>query len=103
MGFGKFSALAFCQFMVSFNGKVGLVKNCGACKIKSVKGVVLVFRQSVLLNPHTPNKACTRRWGFCGNLKQFPTPFHFSGWTAFAVPAPARVTQTVRPHVFLFF
>jgi hypothetical protein len=40
-GFGKFSALAFFQFMLSFDGKVGLVKNYVACKIKSVKGVVL--------------------------------------------------------------
>jgi hypothetical protein len=36
-GFSKSSALAFLQFKVGFVGKVGLVKNCGACKIKSVK------------------------------------------------------------------
>jgi hypothetical protein len=41
IGFGKSSALAFFQFKVGFVGKVGLVKNYGACKIKSVKGAVL--------------------------------------------------------------
>jgi hypothetical protein len=35
IGFGKFSALAFFQFSLGFNRKVGLVKICGACKIKS--------------------------------------------------------------------
>ncbi len=37
IGFGKSSALAFFQFYLGFNGKVGLVKNDGACKIKSQK------------------------------------------------------------------
>jgi len=32
------------------------------------------------------NKACTRRWGFCANLKQFSTPQHFSSRTAFRRP-----------------
>jgi hypothetical protein len=36
------------------------------------------------------NKACTWRWGFCGNLKQFSTPFHFSGWTASPSPPQRR-------------
>ena len=38
-GFGKSSALASFYFKVDFIGKVGLVKNCVACKIKSVKAV----------------------------------------------------------------
>ena len=38
-GFSKFSALAFFQVCNNFQNKVGLVKNCGACKIKSVKAV----------------------------------------------------------------
>jgi hypothetical protein len=42
-GFGKSWSLAFFQFSLSFNGKVGLVKNCVACKIKSMKGWVLFF------------------------------------------------------------
>jgi hypothetical protein len=52
-GFGKSSASAFFQFKVGFVGEVGLVKNCGACKIKSVKGAVL-FSGKVLAKPaHT--------------------------------------------------
>ena len=35
-GFDKFSALAFSQFNLNLQSKVGLVKNYGACKIKSV-------------------------------------------------------------------
>ena len=37
IGFSKSSALAFCKFKVDSVGKVGLVKNYGACKIKSQK------------------------------------------------------------------
>ena len=36
-GFGKFQALTFFKFKVDFVGKVGLVKNYVACKIKSIK------------------------------------------------------------------
>jgi hypothetical protein len=73
-GFGKFSSLAFFQVVLIFNGKVRLVKKYGACKIKSPKGSVLFFRRRVLLPPVLANKACTRRWGFCRNLKHFSTP-----------------------------
>jgi len=90
IGFGKFSALAFFQFMLSFNGKVGLVKNWVACKIKSSKGKVLFFRQSVLHSPVLANKACTRRWGFGGIFKHFPTPYHFSNRTASPSPPQRR-------------
>jgi len=38
-GFGKSSALAFWSVSRIFQNKVGLVKNCVACKIKSVKAV----------------------------------------------------------------
>jgi len=58
-GFGKFSTLRFGKSIVFSKAKVGLVKNCGACKIKSVKGVVLVFRRRVLRSPVLANKACT--------------------------------------------
>ncbi len=37
LGFHKFSALAFWLVSFVFQNKVGLVKNCGACKIKSQK------------------------------------------------------------------
>jgi hypothetical protein len=43
----KFSVLRFGKSVVFSKAKVGLVKICGACKIKSVKGVVLVFRRRV--------------------------------------------------------
>jgi len=46
-GFSKFSALRFGKSVMFSKAKVRLVKNCGACKIKSVKGVVLVFRRRV--------------------------------------------------------
>ena len=59
VGFRKFSALAFWLVSCIFQNKVGLVKNDGACKIKSQKGVVLSFGKRVLHNPHLPNKACT--------------------------------------------
>jgi hypothetical protein len=58
-GFGKSSALAFFQFCLGFNGKVGLVKNCRACKIKSLKDWILFFRRRVLLPSALANKACT--------------------------------------------
>ncbi len=56
-GFSKFLALAFFQFKVKFVGKVGLVKYCGACKIRS-KDVVLVKVASLPKPGHT-NMACT--------------------------------------------
>jgi hypothetical protein len=46
-GYDKFSVLRFGKSVVFSKIKDGLVKNCGACKIKSVKGVVLFFRQRV--------------------------------------------------------
>jgi hypothetical protein len=73
-GFGKFSSLSFFQVALIFNGKVRLIKNYGACKIKSPKGWVLFFRRRVLLPPVLANKACTRRWGFGGISKPFSTP-----------------------------
>ena len=59
IGFSKSWALAFFQAVFVFNSKVGLVNNCRACKIKSLKGWVLVFRRCVLLAPVLANKACT--------------------------------------------
>ncbi len=46
-GFGKSSALAFFKFKVDFVGKVGLVKNYGAGKIKSVKAGFWFFGRRV--------------------------------------------------------
>jgi hypothetical protein len=57
--FGKSSALAFFQGSRNFQSKVGLVKNCRACKIKSLKVCVLVFKRRRLLAPVLANKACT--------------------------------------------
>ena len=54
--FGKSTALVFSQFNLNFQSKVGLVKNCRACKIKSVKGWVLVFRRRVLHKSGTLTK-----------------------------------------------
>jgi hypothetical protein len=79
--FGKFGSgvlyfrsFGFCE--------VSIAKNFVTCKIKSMKGWGLFFGRQVLLNPHTPNKACTRRWGFGGIFKHFPTPQHFPSRTA---------------------
>ena len=58
-GSGKFSALRFGRSVVFSKIKVRLVKNCGACKIKSLKVWVLVFRRRGLLPPVLANKACT--------------------------------------------
>ena len=55
-GFGKFSALRFGQSVMFSKANVGLVKNYGACKIKSVKSVVLVFRRRVLFPQFLPTK-----------------------------------------------
>jgi hypothetical protein len=57
-GFGKFSALAFFQFKVGFIGKVRLVKNWRACKIKSIKAWFCFYAASLAQVGHT-NKACT--------------------------------------------
>ena len=57
-GFGKFSAFAFFQFKVGFIGKVRLVKNYGACKIKSIKARFWFWAASLPKVGHT-NKACT--------------------------------------------
>ena len=57
-GFGKSSALAFCKFKVDSVGKVGLVKNYGACKIKSIKARFCFLAASLPKVGHT-NKACT--------------------------------------------
>ena len=46
----------FWQISFVFNGKVRLVKICGVCKIKSVKGVVLVFRRRVFYPQFLPTK-----------------------------------------------
>jgi len=32
----------------------------------------------------------TWRWGVCCNLRQFPTPYHFSSWTASPSPPQRR-------------
>ena len=39
-------------------------------------------RQRIESSSPMPNKACTRRWGFCAHPKQFSTPQHFSSRTA---------------------
>ncbi len=84
--FRQVLALAFFQVMFIFNSKVGLVKNCRACKIKSLKGWVLVFRRRLFLAPVLANKACTRRWGVWRDSKHFSTPQHFFSWTASPSP-----------------
>jgi hypothetical protein len=35
---------------------------------------------------NAPNKACTRRWEFWRDFKQFSTPQHFPSRTAFRRP-----------------
>jgi len=90
-------ALRFGKLVVFSKAKVRLVKNCGVCKIKLVKGVVLVFRRRVLFLQFLPTKRAPDAGDSGENLKQFPTPYHFSSWTASPSTAPAQVTQTVRP------
>jgi len=71
MGFGKSLALAFFQVSFDFFGKVRLVKNYEACKIKSMIGWVLAFRRRVLHKSGTLTKRASDGWGGCGFEKQF--------------------------------
>ena len=48
------------------------------------------FEMSSSCCHNTPNKACTRRWGFWRDSKQFSTPQHFPSRTP---PTPAQVSH----------
>jgi len=78
------------------NSKVRLVKNYVACKIKSIKGVVL-FLGGVSFSPSSCQQSVHPT---LGTRRQFQAFFYASAFfqsDGVPPPAPARVTQTVRP------
>jgi len=80
--------------MLSFNGKVRLVKNYVACKIKSVKGVVLFLGGASCIPQFLP----TKRAVDAGDSGAFSSIFlRLSLFRLDGVPpsAPAPLTQAV--------
>jgi len=74
-------ALAFCSSAVLVFAKSSLPKIKLCVKVNQV-GCGSAFQLASLAKSGLPNKACTRRWGFGGIFKHFPTPQHFSNRTA---------------------
>ena len=83
---------------LGFNGKVGLVNNYGACKIKSQKAwFCFQAKESRITRSHL-----TKRAPDAGDSAHIPSIFHalsFFWLDGFAVPAPAQVTQTVGQYI----
>jgi hypothetical protein len=76
--------------------KVRLVKNCRACKIKSVKAW-LWFKAASLAKPAPAQQSVHPTLGILARFQAFFYASAFFWLDGFAVPAPARVTQTVVP------
>jgi hypothetical protein len=88
-------ALAFLHFHSFSFSKVRLVKNCRACKIKSVKAW-LWYKAASLAKPAPAQQSVHPTLGSLPRFQAFFYALSFFWLDGFAVPAPAQVTQTVR-------
>ncbi len=86
--FGKSSALVFWLVRLGFQNKVGLVKNCGTCKIKSVKGVVL-FLGGVSFCPSSCQQSVHPTLGSLRQSQAVSYALAFFQLDGFAVPRPS--------------